>query len=60
MDQIFLKKKKYVTDKIRSTLYILKVQIVYKTLLNIQTPNYKITNLSFMSNTKCAENEHKL
>ena len=28
--------------------------------MNVQTPKNKITNLSFMTNTKCAENEHKL
>ena len=27
---------------------------------NVEIPKLKITNLSYMSNTKCAENEHKL
>ena len=33
---------------------------VYKTPLNVLTPNYKITNSSFMTNNTSAENEHKL
>ena len=41
-------------------MYKLKVQIVYKTPLNVQILNNKITNSSFMTNNKCAENEHKL
>ena len=31
-----------------------------KYTMNVQTPKLKITNSSYMSNTKCAENEHKL
>ena len=38
----------------------LKVQIVNKTPLNVQTSNNKNINSSFMTNNKCEENEHKL
>ena len=31
-----------------------------KYTMNVQTPQIKITNSRFMTNTKCAENEHKL
>ena len=31
-----------------------------KYTMNVQTPKNKITNSSFMTNNKCAENEHKL
>ena len=31
-----------------------------KYIMNVQTPKLKITNSNYMSNTKCAENEHKL
>ena len=43
----------------KKTRYM-KVQTVYKTPLNVQTPKNKITNSSSMTNTKCAENEHEL
>ena len=33
---------------------------IVKYTMNVQTPKNKITNSSFMTNTKCAENEHKL
>ena len=35
--------------------YVLKVQIVCKTLMNIYTPKYKITNTSLYTNNICAE-----
>ena len=31
-----------------------------KYTMNVQTPKSKITNSNFVTNTKCAENEHKL
>ena len=31
-----------------------------KYTMNVQTHKLKITNSSYMSNTKCAENKHKL
>ena len=31
-----------------------------KYTVNVYTPKNKITNSSFMTNTKCAENKHKL
>ena len=49
----------YSIDNLSIEIYV-KVQIVYKTPLNVLTPNSKNTNSSFMSNNKCAENEHKL
>ena len=34
---------------------LLKAHLVYKTLVNVQTPNYKITNTSLYLNNMCAE-----
>ena len=37
-----------------------KFKNVYKHLWTFRPPNYNLTNSSFMTNNKCAENEHKL
>ena len=41
----------------QSVKLILNAHSVYKTLVNVQTSNYKITNTSLYSNNVCAEYE---
>ena len=41
--------------KSTSRYLFMNVHLVYKTLVNVQTPNYKITNTSLYSNNICIE-----
>ena len=47
------------STSIQFGLYV-KVQNVYKTSLNVYTPNLQITNSNLISNNVCAENEYNL